>query len=141
MKKDLKQKCLVFLLAIIIIFVTFYFGVKNTGKFNDINFNDKIDLNVESKKVIISNLKEVSLLEIQQHNHLGDCWVGFEGKAYDISDFLPKHKGTANAILPYCGTIEEFEEAFAKKHGKSKVSLFMKISLYIGDIVQSGLLE
>ena len=79
-------------------------------------------------------VSKVTLSQLGQHNNEGDCWVGYESKAYDLTSWLPRHPGTAGAILPYCGTSEEFQNAFRQKHGTSKASLFMRVSIYKGDL-------
>jgi cytochrome b involved in lipid metabolism len=52
-----------------------------------------------------------------------DCWVGYDGKVYDVTSFLPMHKGGPAKIAPTCGTATEFAAAFEAKHGKSKVGI------------------
>ncbi len=69
------------------------------------------------------------------HNTKEDCWVGYKGKAYDITSFIPNHPGGENAIAKNCGTSAEFENAFTKKHGTSKAPMFMKVTIYKGDLI------
>ncbi len=76
--------------------------------------------------------------ELSTHTTINDCWVGYKGRVYDITNFLPKHPGTAQAILPYCGTAKAFEDAFTKKHGTSKANLLMKVGVFIGDFSIKG---
>lgn len=78
----------------------------------------------------------ISLVELAQHNTEPDCWVGYEGKAYDLTLWLPRHPGSAGAITPYCGTSAEFQQAFAKQHGTRMASLFMRVAIYQGDLAQ-----
>ena len=80
----------------------------------------------------------VSLADLATHNSLGNCWVGYKGKAYDISSFLPNHPGKPQMILPYCGTAKEFEAAFTKKHGTKKVALLMKVGAFMGLVQDKG---
>lgn len=51
------------------------------------------------------------------HSTETDCWVSYKDVVYDITDWLPRHPGTAAAIAPYCGTAEEFAAAFNEQHG------------------------
>ena len=81
---------------------------------------------------------KVSKVDLAKHNKQTDCWVGYNGKVYDISTFLPKHPGSAGAIAPYCGTADEFKKAFERKHGTSKVSTLMKVGVFIGDFDVMG---
>lgn len=62
----------------------------------------------------------VSRAELAKHNTQGDCWVGYKGTVYDVTNWLPRHPGSAGAIAPYCGTADEFAAAFNKQHGTSR---------------------
>ena len=62
----------------------------------------------------------ISRTELKKHNQQADCWVAYKGVVYDITSWLPRHPGSAGAIAPYCGTAEEFAEAFGGQHGTSK---------------------
>ena len=81
---------------------------------------------------------KVTKTELSKHNKQSDCWVGYNGKVYDITTFLPKHPGSAGALSPYCGTSDEFKQAFEKKHGTSKVNKLMKVGVFIGDLDIAG---
>ena len=77
--------------------------------------------------------KWVSRQELSMHDTQADCWVAYDGKVYDITSWLPIHPGSAAAIAPYCGTSEEFTNAFTAKHGTSKVSKLMDVGTFMGD--------
>lgn len=77
---------------------------------------------------------KVSRSNLSIHNSQQDCWVGFEGKVYDITDWLPRHPGSAGAIVPYCGTSTEFESAFEGQHGRAQVERLLKEGVYKGDL-------
>lgn len=77
---------------------------------------------------------KISQSMLSEHNTAEDCWVGYNGKAYDITSFLPNHKGGVSAIARNCGTSTQFEDAFKKQHGTSKASLFIKVAIYKGDL-------
>lgn len=62
----------------------------------------------------------VSPEQLASHNREDDCWVAYNGIVYDITAWLPRHPGSAKAIAPYCGTEEEFTQAFNGQHGTSK---------------------
>ena len=74
----------------------------------------------------------ISLIELGKHNKQSDCWVGFEGKAYDLTDWLPEHPGSASAIVPYCGKSTAFEKAFSDQHGNSQVNRLLRETTYKG---------
>jgi L-lactate dehydrogenase (cytochrome) len=75
----------------------------------------------------------ISTDELAKHSSTSDCWVAFEGKAYDITEFLPQHPGGVNAIARHCGT-QKFEEAFKGKHGTSKIGKFMEKTIFKGSL-------
>ena len=65
----------------------------------------------------------ITASQLAQHNKESDCWVGYQGKVYDITAFIPKHKNYQTLIVPLCGTASEFEAKFTAKHGLSKVNI------------------
>ena len=65
----------------------------------------------------------VSMAELASHNAESDCWVGYGGRAYDITSYIPNHKNYQKLIVPLCGTAGEFKAAFEGKHGMSKVDV------------------
>ncbi len=116
----------------------------NTSLYGDVNA-DSVTKNVDSNlsEVEVSNIEvssstSITLADLNKHNTEKDCWVGFKGKAYDLTSWLPKHPGSAGAILPYCGKAQEFEDAFIKKHGEAKFGFFMKVAILMGDLTFQG---
>ncbi len=77
----------------------------------------------------------ISQSELALHNSGSDCWVAYEGNVYDITKFLPKHPGSAAAIIPYCGTAQEFADAFTDQHGKSQVKTLVSQGTLKGDLL------
>lgn len=61
-----------------------------------------------------------SAAQIATHNSPADCWVAASGQVYDITDFLAKHK---SPLDQYCGQTTEFEAAFTRQHGSSKLDV------------------
>lgn len=76
----------------------------------------------------------VTETELSSHDSESNCWIGYEGKVYDVTDWLPKHPGSALAISPYCGTSDDFESSFIGQHGKSKVEKLMQEGIYKGNL-------
>ena len=76
----------------------------------------------------------ITLEELSTHDLEEDCWIGFEGNVYDISDYIGKHPGGKKGITNLCGTSEEFEDAFAQKHGNSKVDILLQESDFKGEL-------
>lgn len=77
---------------------------------------------------------KITSSDLSTHSTGEDCWVGYKSKIYDVTEFLQKHPGGANAIIPYCGTSEEFTKAFEGKHGISKIAVLEKEGIYKGDL-------
>ena len=122
----MKYKLLVVLfIAIVIISVALYVGVSRA---NDSSNNPENNL-------------PITISELNAHNNINDCWVAYTGKVYDITSWLPRHPGKAEAILPYCGTAKEFEDAFTKQHGTKFASLLMKVGTFMGDFEDKGGLQ
>ncbi len=80
----------------------------------------------------------ISQSTLGQHASRDDCWVAYNGKVYDITSYLPRHPGGTNRILTYCGSATEFENAFTRQHGTSKVSVLMNVGTFIGDFDVMG---
>ena len=129
MKKLTVFMTIVFLAGLIIL-ATLYLG-----KNSEANLQGQVILNNSG------NSTGVTESVLADHNSETDCWVAYQGKVYDITSWLQKHPGGVNAILPYCGTSSQFEEAFTKKHGTTKVALLMKVGIFMGDLKYKGLLS
>ncbi len=56
--------------------------------------------------------------EIAENDNEDSCWVGYYGYVYDLTYWLNEHPGGADEILPHCGTVEEFTEAYDDRHGQ-----------------------
>ncbi len=76
--------------------------------------------------------ESITAAELASHNTRSDCWVGFQGNAYDVTAWLPRHPGGVSSIARYCGTANEFAQAFANKHGSGKVNLLKKEGTLMG---------
>jgi cytochrome b involved in lipid metabolism len=76
---------------------------------------------------------EITASVLAQHNSRTDCWVGFQGKVYDVTSYLSAHPGGVRTISSYCGTAS-FEQAFLDYHGNSQTSTFFRASDLIGNL-------
>ena len=76
----------------------------------------------------------VTETELSSHNSESDCWIAYEGKVYDITDWLPKHPGSALVITPYCGTEDDFTSAFVGQHASEQVERLMQEGIYKGNL-------
>lgn len=121
----------IFLAILIVIFglgVTAFIRLSSNSI--ELSESDGQNLNSESSFITVEILGE--------HNSAEDCWVAYDGKVYDVTSFLPRHPGSAGAIIPHCGTYESFTNAFEGQHGKSKVSNLMKVGTLMGDFQIQG---
>lgn len=76
----------------------------------------------------------ISLSDLASHDSRSDCWIGYRGKVYDVTSYVPKHPGGAQQIIPLCGTASEFEKAFSKQHGTSKVNILEREGIFKGEL-------
>jgi flavocytochrome c len=50
-----------------------------------------------------SEIKLMSMKDVESHNTVADCWTVIEGKVYDLSSYAEDHPGGASAIKESCG--------------------------------------
>lgn len=48
-------------------------------------------------------IKEYSLKQVSKHNTADSCWVVYEDKVYDVTEFIQDHPGGDDLILDYAG--------------------------------------
>jgi len=107
-------------------------GNANQDNVNIENLNQP-NTNIDNTNQV--NTGGISLYELASHNSRNDCWIAYDGTVYDITSFLPKHPGSAGAIVPYCGTSSDFENAFSGQHGTSQVSRLFREGELMGDLI------
>ena len=130
--REIFDKRIVIAAVIIIAVLGFYFFISHDEL-------DAVDLEVDALQS--NNARVISATELSLHSIEKDCWVAYNGKVYDVTEWLPQHPGSADAIIPYCGTAEEFETAFTNQHGTTKASLLMKVGVLMGDFKVAGEME
>lgn len=59
--------------------------------------------------------KTFSMEEVAKANSKEKCLSVVNGKVYDLTGFIAKHPGGADAVLSLCG--KDGTEAFTKQHG------------------------
>ncbi|MCG5535387.1 cytochrome b5 domain-containing protein [Ectothiorhodospira mobilis] len=57
--------------------------------------------------------KPIPLQEVARHDHRKDCWMVIDAQVYDITDYLPRHPGSMDPVLEWCG--REATEAWDTK--------------------------
>lgn len=73
--------------------------------------------------------------EVAQHDSIETgAWVGYEGKVYDITDFIPKHPGGESGLWELAGTVDEFTARFDAHHHGRGVPKMMLGRFEIGDL-------
>jgi cytochrome b involved in lipid metabolism len=60
----------------------------------------------------------IAVADLAAHNTQADCWVGIEGKVYDLTTYVDKHPGGSDKIVGLCGT--DGTSAFTGQHGSEK---------------------
>lgn len=108
-------------------------SAKNTNNSTDDDNDDEI--NSTRPPAVPTNEEIITKAELAKHKTKEDCWISYKGKAYDLTNWRPKHPGTAGAISPFCGTSSEFEKAFIDKHETSKVDKLIEEGTFKGDLI------
>ncbi len=73
---------------------------------------------VAEQLATITNNKSYTLAEISTHATSADCWSAVNGKVYNLTTWISKHPGGANAIISLCG--KDGSSAFNGQHGGQK---------------------
>lgn len=77
-------------------------------------------------------VKKYSLAELSQHTTRDNCWIGIEGKVYNVTTFIDKHPG-GDKILQGCG--KDATELFGKIRAHAKQSVqALKEKFLIGEL-------
>lgn len=129
---NVKKELLFGVLSIILISVlilVFSAGYKKQSSLSTVLENTS-----SSKKTYAVGLA-LSSDEVNKHAVSSDCWLIIENKVYQATDYLSKHPGGADRIIPYCGT--DATQPFLTQGGKGKHSqtaLQELGMLYLGDL-------
>ncbi|MFT4344133.1 MAG: cytochrome b5 domain-containing protein [Candidatus Woesearchaeota archaeon] len=99
---------------------------------NNVILEEQDDANVLVEEQPEEQLSIITREELAQHSTQTDCWIGYQGVVYDVTDFLPRHPGSAQAIAPYCGTVDGFEQAFSRQHGPSQEQTLVNEGITVG---------
>eukprot|EP01083_Nonionella_stella_P204108 744326_1 len=84
----------------------------------------------------MSRKRLISMDEVIKHNTVGDCWIVFHDKVYDLTSFLPEHPGGIPIIASHAGKVAT--AIFEQIHPKSMLRILPKSS-YIGTIDKSSI--
>ncbi|KAK0252811.1 hypothetical protein LTR91_013364 [Friedmanniomyces endolithicus] len=70
--------------------------------------------------------------EIAKHNSRESCWVIVDGRAYDVTEFLPEHPGGPKIILKYAG--KDATEEYAPIHPPDTLEKYLDKSKHLGEV-------
>jgi cytochrome b involved in lipid metabolism len=79
-----------------------------------------------------TNVNKLTTEEFEKHNTKEDCYVMYEEGAYDVTDYIEKHPGGAEAIIKYCG--KDITNIFDKIDAHSDVNLADWDEYFIGTV-------
>jgi flavocytochrome c len=75
-------------------------------------------------KVPSKELRNVTMDEVVEHNHKGDCWVVIHGIVYDLTEFADEHPGGAHSIQILAG--KDGTDPFAAVHNNEIMDDFVE---------------
>ncbi|KAK5075414.1 Cytochrome b2, mitochondrial precursor [Lithohypha guttulata] len=70
--------------------------------------------------------------EIAKHNSSESCWVIVNGKAYDVTEFLPEHPGGQKIILKYAG--KDATEEYSPVHPPDTLDKYLPREKHLGAV-------
>ncbi|BFZ53964.1 hypothetical protein PYCC9005_000995 [Savitreella phatthalungensis] len=79
----------------------------------------------------------LSAQEVAKHNTKDDCWVIVNGKAYDVTEFLPEHPGGPAIIVKYAG--KDATAAYEPIHPKGIIDENLTADKHKGEVDMSTL--
>lgn len=78
--------------------------------------------------------KTYTRADIEKHASQSSCWTSVNGKVYDVTLWISRHPGGAQAILSLCG--KDGSSAFNEQHGGQTRPATELASFTIGDLAQ-----
>ncbi len=73
--------------------------------------------------------------EVAKHSSEKDCWVIVNGRAYDVTEFMPEHPGGAKIILKYAG--KDATETYAPIHPPDTLDKYLPKDKHLGEVNMS----
>ena len=65
-----------------------------------------------------TTLSSYTLTDVATHKTQADCWTAVNGEVYDVTSWIAKHPGGAQAIASMCGV--DASAGFDGQHGGQK---------------------
>jgi cytochrome b involved in lipid metabolism len=72
----------------------------------------------------------ITAAEVSQHNTASDCWSVVNGNVYDLTTYLPRHKGGPGVLTGICG--KDGTSAFTGQHSGQAAPAADLSSLFVG---------
>ncbi len=84
---------------------------------------------------LVRAVQEISLDEVSKHDSPGDCYMVYDDKVYDLSDYIPDHDRYLD-IRDWCGKdmTEDFETKAGLSRDHKRSSYALLENYYIGDL-------
>lgn len=79
-----------------------------------------------------TSVKTYTMADISANASKASCWSNIEGKVYDLTSWIGKHPGGAQAILAICG--KDGTELFDGKHGMDPRAKGVLPNFYLGNL-------
>lgn len=78
--------------------------------------------------------KTYTMAQVQAGNSASNCLTIVSGSVYNLTDWVNKHPGGAEAIKSMCG--KESTDAFVKQHGSSAKAKAALANYLVGELAQ-----
>ncbi|KER31124.1 oxidoreductase molybdopterin binding domain protein [Opisthorchis viverrini] len=91
----------------------------------------------EKTDVVENGQRIIHLSEVQKHKSVADggIWVIFQGKVYDVTNFVEKHPGGDKILLAAGSDVAPYWRLYAFHHEKHVIDILREY--YIGDLPES----
>lgn len=128
-----KKVIIISIIIILVIIITIYLFYNNTD--NNVLNNNTIktqNINTQNRNTNNNNTQDnnkYNLQKVASHNSRNDCWTVIGDKVYDITNFIPKHKG-GEIIIQLCGV--DGTEMFNKQHSGQSKPMRVLQNLFMG---------
>ncbi|BCX14170.1 MAG: hypothetical protein KatS3mg085_702 [Candidatus Dojkabacteria bacterium] len=132
MKKNLLFVVVAFMLVSSAILAFFVFQNQSDDDSLDSSAKDGNEVQEESKESVSNTDVKFTLEEVAMHNSESDCYVVYDEKVYDVTDYAKKHPGGAEAIFKNCG--KDITQVFDNVGAHNSVQPQDWQEYYIGDL-------
>ena len=79
-------------------------------------------------------INSYNMSQIAAHGNVQSCWTTINGNVYELTDWIQKHPGGAQAILSICG--KDGTVAFTNQHDKQSKPADQLVNFKIGVLAQ-----